>query len=89
METVLADLQAQIRTAATVQSPLVIRGGGTKDFYGQTVAGSVLDMTPYAGIVDYDPTELVITARAGTLLAEMEQTLRKPAIAAHSICDRP
>jgi glycolate oxidase FAD binding subunit len=76
METVLADLQAQIRTAATVQSPLVIRGGGTKDFYGQAVAGSVLDVTPYAGILDYDPTELVVTARAGTPLADLERTLR-------------
>ena len=75
METVLADLQAQIRTAAAVQSPLVIRGGGTKDFYGQAVAGAVLDVTPYAGIVDYVPTELVITARAGTPLAEMEKAL--------------
>jgi glycolate oxidase FAD binding subunit len=75
MENVLADLQAQIRTAAAVQSPLVIRGGGTKDFYGQAVAGSVLDVAPYAGIVDYDPTELVVTARAGTPLAEMEKVL--------------
>ena len=76
MEAALADLQAQIRTATAVRSPLVIRGGGTKDFYGQAVAGTVLDITPYAGIVDYDPTELVITARAGTPLADMEQALR-------------
>ena len=76
MDAVLADLQAQIRTAAAVQSPLVIRGGGTKDFYGQAIAGAVLDVAPYAGIVDYDPTELVITARAGTPLADLEQTLR-------------
>jgi FAD/FMN-containing dehydrogenase len=76
MEAALADLQAQIRAATAVRSPLVIRGGGTKDFYGQAVAGTVLDVTPYAGIVDYDPTELVITARAGTPLADMEQALR-------------
>ena len=76
MESILADLQEQIRTAAAVQSPLVIRGGGTKDFYGQTVAGAVLDVAPYAGIVDYDPTELVVTARAGTPLADLERTLR-------------
>ena len=76
MDAVLADLQAQIRTAAAVQSPLVIRGGGTKDFYGQSTDGTVLDATPCAGVVDYDPTELVITARAGTRLADIEQTMR-------------
>ena len=37
--------------------------------------GDVLDTTAYAGIVDYDPTELVITARAGTRLADVGQTL--------------
>ncbi len=69
-------LQAQIRTAAAAKSPLVIRGGGTKDFYGQAVTGAVLDATSCAGIVDYDPTELVITARAGTPLAEIERTMQ-------------
>ncbi len=55
--------------------PLVIRGGGTRDFYGQTIAGDVLDVTPYAGIVDYDPTELVVTARAGTRVADIDAAL--------------
>jgi len=76
MDAVLADLQAQIRTAAAVRSPLVIRGGGTKDFYGQAPVGAVLDTTSCAGILDYDPTELVITARAGTPLADIERATR-------------
>jgi glycolate oxidase FAD binding subunit len=76
MDDVLAALQSQIRAAAAAGSPLVIRGGGTKDFYGQPAVGAVLDATPYAGVVDYDPTELVITARAGTLLADIERTTR-------------
>ncbi len=75
-DAVLADLQARIRAAAAVQSPLVIRGGGTKDFYGQAAVGAVLDTTSWAGVLDYDPTELVITARAGTPLADIEQALR-------------
>jgi glycolate oxidase FAD binding subunit len=74
-ETVLAGLQARIRAAAAAKSPLVIRGAGSKDFYGQVAAGDVLDTTPYAGIVDYDPTELVITARAGTRLADIEREM--------------
>ncbi|NDP43815.1 MAG: glycolate oxidase subunit GlcE, partial [Aromatoleum sp.] len=75
-EAVFAEWQAKIRAAASANAPLRIRGGGTKDFYGQTLAGEVLDTTAYAGIVDYDPTELVITARAGTRLAEIEATMR-------------
>jgi len=75
-DAVLADLQARVRTAAAAKSPLVIRGGGSKDFYGQITAGEVLDTTPYTGIVDYDPTELVLTARAGTRLADIEREMR-------------
>jgi glycolate oxidase FAD binding subunit len=55
--------------------PLRIRGGGTKDWYGQRFDGDVLDTREYTGIVDYEPTELVITARCGTPLAEIETAL--------------
>lgn len=34
-----------------------------------------LDITPYRGVISYEPSELVITARAGTPLSEIEQTL--------------
>jgi glycolate oxidase FAD binding subunit len=54
---------------------LRLRGGGSKDFYGQELAGETFDTSEYAGIVDYDPTELVITARCGTPLAEVESAL--------------
>jgi len=55
--------------------PLRIRGGGTKDWYGQQLEGDILDTRGYAGIVDYEPTELVITARCGTPLADIEAAL--------------
>jgi glycolate oxidase FAD binding subunit len=55
--------------------PLRIRGGGTKDWYGQRLDGDVLDTREYTGIVDYEPTELVITARCGTPLADIEVAL--------------
>ena len=64
-----------IRAAAADGKPLRIQGGGTKDFYGQVLAGEVLDTRAYRGIVDYEPTELVITARCGTPLAEIEAAL--------------
>jgi len=64
-----------IREAAAAGKPLCIRGGGSKDFYGQDLAGNVLDTRIHSGIVDYEPTELVITARCGTPLSELEAAL--------------
>jgi glycolate oxidase FAD binding subunit len=73
---VLDGLQARIRAAAAAKTPLVIRGAGSRDFYGQTIDGELLDVSAYAGIVDYDPTELVVTARAGTPVVEIDAALR-------------
>ncbi|WP_454732192.1 MULTISPECIES: glycolate oxidase subunit GlcE [Cupriavidus] len=64
-----------IRRATDARTPLRLRGGGSKDFYGQQLQGEVLDTRGYSGIVDYDPPELVITARCGTPLAEIEAAL--------------
>jgi glycolate oxidase FAD binding subunit len=65
----------RVRNASASTAALRLRGGGSKDFYGQELAGEPFDTTEYAGIVDYDPTELVITARCGTPLAEVEAAL--------------
>jgi FAD/FMN-containing dehydrogenase len=54
---------------------LAIRGGGTKDFYGGPVVGEPLELGGLAGVSSYEPTELVVTARAGTPLAELESVL--------------
>lgn len=71
----LAEIRDRVRAAASQGRALRVRGGGTKDFYGQTLAGDVVDVKPLAGIVAYAPGELVITARAGTLLEEIESAL--------------
>ncbi|HTO50260.1 MAG TPA: glycolate oxidase subunit GlcE [Burkholderiales bacterium] len=71
----LRTLAETIRAAATEGKRLRLRGGGTKDFYGQALAGEILDTRVYAGIVAYEPTELVITVRGGTPLAEVEVAL--------------
>ena len=65
----------QIEGAIAASRTLRIRGGGSKDWYGQSFDGDILDTRAYAGIVDYEPTELVITARCGTPLAEIEAVL--------------
>jgi glycolate oxidase FAD binding subunit len=80
MQHIIDQLADTIRTAAGHKIPLCIRSGGSKDFYGNRVAGrngDIIDVTAYAGIVDYEPTELVVTARAGTRLADLEMELRK------------
>jgi glycolate oxidase FAD binding subunit len=75
-DSALTDLAARIRDAAAAEQALRIRGGGTKDFYGRRVEGEVIDTRALSGIVDYAPTELVISARAGTPLTEIETALR-------------
>jgi glycolate oxidase FAD binding subunit len=65
----------QIQHASQTGQALRFRGGGTKDFYGQALQGEVLDTTRYSGILSYEPSELVITVRAGTSLAEVEAAL--------------
>ena len=64
-----------IREAADKKQRLRIRGSGSKDFYGGQLSGTVLDVQPYRGIVSYEPQELVLTARAGTTLVEIEKLL--------------
>ena len=75
MENVLQTFKERIATATANKSPLRIKGNGTKDWYGQSLQGEVLDTTAYSGIIAYDPTELVITARAGTSLREIGKAL--------------
>ena len=65
----------RIREAAARRAPLRLRGGGSKDFYGNAPRGEILDTRDYGGIVAYEPTELVVTARCGTSLSELEKTL--------------
>jgi glycolate oxidase FAD binding subunit len=71
----LAAWRERVRGAAALGTPLCLVGGGTKDFYGQDLVGERFETGAYTGIVDYDPTEMVITACCGTRLAEVERTL--------------
>jgi FAD/FMN-containing dehydrogenase len=65
----------QVRTAASDGRALDIRGGDTKSFLGGARRGEPLALREMAGISSYEPTELVVTARAGTLLSELESVL--------------
>lgn len=71
-----ADLLDVIRASLNDNCPLEIMGNGSKRGYGRPVqAAGSLDTTGLAGILAYEPAELVMTVRAGTLLAEIEAAL--------------
>ena len=71
-----APLIEQVISAREASTPLVIRGGGSKDFYGNPArAEQVLDVAAHQGVVAYEPTELAITVRGGTPLAAVEALL--------------
>ncbi|MGA7951533.1 MAG: glycolate oxidase subunit GlcE [Thiobacillaceae bacterium] len=71
----LTEFSDRIRAAHAAGSPLVIQGGVSKSFYGNACTGDVLDTRTLSGIVDYQPKELVLTAQAGTPLADIEALL--------------
>jgi len=71
------ELQETVLDAIADKRPLCVRGGDSKTFYGGTTRGEPLVVTNHRGITHYAPTELVVTARAGTPLKELERALAK------------
>lgn len=68
-------LQQQVKEASSNKNQLRIEAGRSKLFYGNPVAGDVIDVRPHQGIISYEPSELVIKVKAGTPLSEIEATL--------------
>jgi glycolate oxidase FAD binding subunit len=71
----LSRLVDRVHSARAASIALDIKGGGSKHFYAEAPVGEPLDMRALAGISSYEPSELVVTARAGTTLAELESVL--------------
>ena len=73
------ELQDRVRAAYNDKTPLKIIGGNSKYFYGNNVSKNhkveILETRIHQGIISYEPSELVITARAGTPLKEIEALL--------------
>lgn len=76
-EDLIPQICQRVAGAAASKTRLSIRGGGTKDFYGRAPQGEPLEISGYSGIVAYEPKELVLTVRAGTPLAEVEEALAR------------
>ena len=70
-----SELQQQMQQAIANHTPLNISGSGSKAFLGNASGGTPIDVTGHRGIVEYDPRELVLTARSGTTLHEIEAAL--------------
>jgi len=71
----IQEIRQQVTAACAAGSHLSIRGNNTRAFYGREISGVPLALHDYAGIIDYSPSELVISARAGTPLADIEAAL--------------
>ncbi len=72
---IISEWAERVRIATASGRPLQLRGGGTKDFLGRRPAGEVFELGAHAGVVSYEPTELVVTVRGGTPLRELEALL--------------
>ena len=75
MDSALKHVSDRIAAALADRKPLHLRGGGTKDFYGSAPHGELLDTRVLHGVRSYEPSELVVTVRSGTPLAELEALL--------------
>jgi glycolate oxidase FAD binding subunit len=75
MRDIKTSLQASVLHAYQTKQALKIVGAGTKNFLGRQTQGEVVDVSEHSGILQYQPVELVLTARAGTRVSEVQQTL--------------
>ena len=65
----------RIASACAGKTPVSIRGDDSKRFYGHPCEGEIVDVSQHTGVLEYEPSELVIQARAGTALADIETLL--------------
>lgn len=77
MDAIAKIFKEQIDSAISNKTRLRITGSGSKDWYGNTLQGIPLCTREYAGVISYQPDELVITVRSGTSLKEVEDLLKE------------
>jgi glycolate dehydrogenase FAD-binding subunit len=75
MKQKIITIKEKISAAIEHEQPLKIMGGNSKAFLGRDIVGTQIDMSDYSGVISYEPTELYITVRAGTLLNDVKQLL--------------
>lgn len=72
-----AELSQRVRIAVDSSAQLRIVGGDTKHFYGGVLTGESIGTSALSGVINYDPTELVVHVGAGTSMVELERTLQE------------
>ena len=72
---VIENWQSQIKAAAAKGAKLTIRGSASKSFCSPAISGEFIVAREHAGIVEYEPNELVIVVRCGTRIADVEKTM--------------
>ena len=75
MSDIKADLASKVQDAFHSKRLLRIEAGNSKQFYGRKIQGDVLSVLSHAGISEYEPSELYITARCGTSINEIENII--------------
>jgi glycolate oxidase FAD binding subunit len=73
----VAALQDCVRAAAAGGTPLAVSGAGSKRGLGHAGTGTPVSLASLAGILDYDPDEMVLTVGAGTPLADVVAALHE------------
>ena len=73
-------LQNSISEALSQENAIQIKGSGSKDFYGGDITGTILSTHEHSGVINYEPKELVITARSGTALLEISREFKQKAL---------
>lgn len=71
------DIAYEIQRAFQEKTALRIEGGSSKSFYGRSIDGKPLSLSQNKGIIEYEPSELYITAKSGTPLSAIEETIAK------------
>ena len=69
-------IRLQVADAIADKTPLRISSGNTKSFYGNHIDAKNINLLEHTGIIEYQPSELVVTVRSGTLLSELENELK-------------
>ena len=75
MEQEARQIKQHVIDAIASGTSLEICAGRSKAFYGRNIDGEELDVSAYCGVVNYEPTELFITVKAGTPLKEIKDVL--------------
>jgi len=74
-DTEVQNIQQQVEQAYHDHTALHIVGGQSKIWYGREISGEALNIGGHRGIINYQPTELIFTAKAGTPLSELADAL--------------